>query len=331
MTPAPPLVAILGPTASGKSALALRVARQFGGEVVVCDSTQLYRYFNIGTAKVPLSEQQGIPHHLYDLLEPHELFTAGDYRRRAIDVLADLRQRGKLPIFTAGTGLYLRALLEGLSDAPARSEPLRQRLHDRAARRGPRHLHRILTRLDPPSAARIAPQDSSKVIRAIEVCMESGHPLSELHRQPREKLQGYRIIKIGLAPPREALYHRIAQRTATMLAAGWLDEVRALVARSAPGGQSPVTAGNLPQFISPDAKPFQFIGYSELRAHLQGELTLPAATAAIEQATRRYAKRQITWFRREQNVEWFPGFGDESEITNEVLTYLISEFQEAGM
>ena len=321
MTPALPLVAILGPTASGKSALAVRVARQFGGEVVLCDSTQLYRYFDIGTAKVPQSEQQGIPHHLYDLLEPHELFTAGDYRRRAIAVLADLRQRGKLPVFTAGTGLYLRALLEGLSDAPARSEALRQRLRDRSARRGPRHLHRILTRLDPASAARIAPQDSTKVIRAIEICMESGRPMSEVHRQPREKLQGYRIIKIGLAPPRQFLYHRIAQRTAAMLAAGWLEEVRALVARS-DAGHSEVTA--LPE------KPFQFIGYSELRAHLQGELPLEAAVAAIEQATRRYAKRQITWFRREENVEWFAGFGDDRETANAVLAYLITQFQEGG-
>jgi tRNA dimethylallyltransferase len=314
MTAPLPLVAILGPTASGKSALAVQVAARFGGEVVACDSTQLYRHFDIGTGKVSTSDQQGVPHHLMDLLEPGEIFTAGDYRRRAIEVLSDLRRRGKLPVFTAGTGLYLRALLEGLADAPARSEELRARLRQRAEARsksqgesaGAAYLHRILARLDPASAARIAAADSNKVIRAIEVCLESGRPMSEVHREPKSRLDGWRVIRVGLHPPRDALYARISERIAAMLAAGWLEEVRALVARDIP----------------PDAKPFQFIGYSELRAHLRGEIPLAVAIAAIEQATRRYAKRQITWFRREQGVQWFAEFGNDLKAVNAVLDHL---------
>lgn len=312
MNEALPLVVILGPTASGKSALAVEVALRFGGEVISCDSTQLYRHFDIGTAKVTKSERRGVPHHLVDLLEPGEIFTAGDYRRRALEVLEDLRRRGKLPVFTAGTGLYLRALLEGLADAPARSDELRARLRSRAEARGERgavYLHRILARLDAASAARIAPADSNKVIRAIEVCLESGRPMSAVHREPRPRLEGWRVIKVGLLPPRDALYARISARVAAMLAAGWLDEVRALLARNFPG----------------DVKPFQFIGYSELRTHLRGEISLPEATAAIEQATRRYAKRQITWFRREQNVTWFAEFGESPGTASRVLDYLATQ------
>ena len=308
-----PLVAIFGPTASGKSSLAVRVAERFGGEVIACDSTQLYRYFDIGTGKISATEQRGIPHHMLDLLEPHELFTAGDYRRRAIEVLADLRQRGKLPVFTAGTGLYLRALLEGLADAPARSEELRARLRASAEKHvssgGGSYLHRILKRLDPSSAARIAAADEPKVIRAIEVCLESGRPMSEVHSAPRPRLEGYRVIKVGLLPPRDALYARIEQRVCAMLAAGWLDETEVLLKR------------NFPE----NSKPFQFIGYSELRALLRGEITLDAAVAAINQSTRRYAKRQITWFRREQDVQWFEGFGEHPKTAAAILEFLAGQ------
>jgi len=304
--PSLPLVVILGPTASGKSTLAVEVARRCGGEVLCCDSTQVYRHFNIGTSKVTDEERQGVPHHLVDLLEPHEVFTAGDYRRRALEALVDLRTRSRLPVLTAGTGLYLRALLEGLADAPTRLEKLRERLRSRARGRGPEYVHRILGRLDSESAARIAPRDSAKTIRAIEVCLASGRPMSEVLRRPQQALQGYEPIKIGLMPPRAALYERIERRTQSMLDAGWLDEVRVLLARG----------------FGPDAKPFQFIGYGELRAHLNGVVDLKTATHAIQQATRRYAKRQITWFRREKNVEWFEGFGDSREITQSVLATL---------
>ena len=301
-----PLVVILGPTASGKSSLALAVARHWQGEVLCCDSTQLYRHFDIGTSKLRPVEQRGVPHHLVDLLEPHEIFTAGDYRRRASEVLADLRRRGRLPVLTAGTGLYLRALLEGLADAPGRSEELRDRLRRRSRQRGAPYLHRLLARLDQPSAARIAPQDAPKLIRAIEVCLASGRPLSEVLRQPRPQLEGFEPIKIGLMPPRAALYERIERRTDAMLAAGWLDEVRSLLSRG----------------LDPAAKPFQFIGYGELRAHLAGVVDLKSAVRAIQQATRRYAKRQLTWFRRESGVEWFEGFGDDPAISESVFASL---------
>lgn len=304
-----PLVAIVGPTGAGKSALGIAVAERFGGEVVCCDSTQVYRRFDIGTAKVPPAEQQGIPHHLMDLLDADEIFTAGDYRRRALDVLEDLRRREKLAVFTVGTGLYLRALLEGLSDAPTRSDELRERLRRLADARGHEHLHRALSRLDPAAAARIASRDVTKIIRALEVRMLSGKPITELHRAGRSGLQGYHAIKIGLAPPRAALYQRIERRVDAMLAAGWLAEVEALVSAGMPS----------------DSKPFQFIGYGELRTHLAGVITLDAAVAAIRQATRRYAKRQLTWFRKEQGVRWFAGFGDDPAIAHGVVEYLTEQ------
>jgi tRNA dimethylallyltransferase len=302
------LVVVLGPTASGKSALGIQLAEKFGGEIVVCDSTQVYRHFDIGTAKVPLAEQRGIPHHLVDLVEPEEIFTAGDYRRHALTALEGIRSRGKLPIITAGTGLYLRALLEGLADAPTRSEELRERLRQKAELRSPAYLHRILSRLDSAAAARIAPRDAQKVIRAIEMRMLAGKPVGEIHGRGRIGLKGFQIIKIGLLPPRESLYMRIESRVDSMLANGWLEEVRQLVARG----------------IAPDAKPFQFIGYAELRAHLGGEFGREEAKQKIQQATRRFAKRQITWFRRESDVHWIPGFGDEPKTLAAAVEFLQS-------
>jgi tRNA dimethylallyltransferase len=306
--PAPRLIVILGPTASGKSALGIALAERLGGEILVCDSTQVYRHFDIGTAKIPMREQGGIPHHLIDLVEPDEIFTAGDYRREALTTLADVRRRAKLPIITAGTGLYLRALLEGLADAPTRSEELRARLRDIAAKRGAAHLHKILARLDRDSAARIAPRDTPKIIRAIEMRVIAGKPVAEIFRAGRanpfsQGLKGYAVVKIGLMPPRPALYARIDARVQAMLDAGWLDEVRSLV-----------SAG-----VRENVKPFQFIGYSELRALLEGRLTLDAAIAQIQQSTRRFSKRQLTWFRREPAVHWLEGFGDDAETTAAAL------------
>jgi tRNA dimethylallyltransferase len=301
-----PLVVILGPTASGKSSLAIRLAQQLNGEVLVCDSTQVYRHFDIGTAKVPLAEQEGIRHHLVDLVEPDELFTAGEYRRRAFQVLAEVTKRGKLPILTAGTGLYLRALLEGLADAPERSEELRARLRSKAQLRGSDHLHRALARLDPENAARIGPRDTQKVIRAIEMRILAGKPVAEIHRAGRSSLEGYDVQKIGLLPSRAALYARIDARTVAMLRDGWLDEVRKLSSSGIPVR----------------AKPFQFIGYSELLAHLAGRLTMEAALEKIQQATRQFAKRQLTWFRKEPSVQWLTGFGDDPEIAAAALAFL---------
>jgi tRNA dimethylallyltransferase len=300
--PAPaPLLAIVGPTASGKSALAVWLAQRFGGEVVACDSTQVYRGFDIGTAKPAPEERHGIPHHMMDLVAPEEVFTAGEYRRCALEVLATLRQSNRLPMFTVGTGLYLRALLEGLADAPVRSEALRARFHDIAVRRGTLHLHSLLRRLDPASALRISRNDRQKLVRALEVCLLAGRPLTEVHRSGREGLRGYTPLKLGLLPPRAALYSRIEERAQRMLERGWLAEVASLIERGTPAS----------------AKPFQFIGYRELRAHMEGGAPLAEAVTAITQATRRYAKRQLTWFRKEPNVRWLHGFGDRSEIMEE--------------
>lgn len=301
-----PLVAVIGPTAAGKSALAVWLAEQLSGEVVACDSTQLFRGFDIGTAKPSPAERRGIPHHVIDVLAPQQPATAGGYRQLALAVLTDLRARERLPVFTVGTGLYLRALLEGLADVPQRSEELRERLR-LTSRKHPRgHLHRILSRLDCAAAQKISPADEQKLIRAIEVCLLAKLPLTELHRAGRSPLQGWRPLKIGLAPDREALHARIHDRTDAMLAAGWLEEVRSLLAAGFPD----------------DAKPFDFIGYRELREVLRGRLALDAARVAIQQATRRYAKRQLTWFRREPAVHWLAGFGDDPSVQQQSLHWL---------
>jgi tRNA dimethylallyltransferase len=298
MSVLPSLVVVLGPTASGKSSLAISLAEKLNGEVLICDSTQVYRRFDIGTGKVPLAEQRGIAHHLLDLVEPNELFTAGEYRRRALIALDHLRERGKTPVLTAGTGLYLRALLEGLADSPARSEELRDRMRRTAEKHGPKRLHAILARLDTETARRIEPADTQKTIRAIELRLLAGKPVGEIHRAGREALQGYAITKIGLAPPRPALYARIHQRIDAMVAAGWIDEVRHLIESGVPES----------------AKAFQFIGYSQWRDFLAGTLSKSAALEEIQKATRHFAKRQQTWFRREPNVHWLEGFGDDAAI-----------------
>jgi tRNA dimethylallyltransferase len=304
-----PLVAVVGPTASGKSVLGTWLAEQLGGEVVACDSTQLYRGFDIGTAKPTTAERRAVLHHLIDVLNPQDAATAGGYRHLALAVLADLRRRRRLPVFTVGTGLYLRALLEGLADVPQRSEELRERLRLSAREHDPGYLHRILSRFDSDAARKISAADEQKLIRAIEVCLIAKKPLTELHKSGRAPLEGWRVLKIGLAPKREALYARIHARTETMLANGWMEEVRSLL-----------DAG-LPE----NAKPFDFIGYRELRAVLQQRATMDEARAAIQQATRRYAKRQLTWFRREPAVHWLTGFGDQANLQRDALAWLKSQ------
>jgi tRNA dimethylallyltransferase len=304
-----PLVVVVGPTASGKSALGVKLAERFRGEVVACDSTQLYRGFDIGTAKPGSSERRGIPHHLIDVLGPKDDATAGGYRQWALRILEDLRQRKRLPVFTVGTGLYLRALLEGLADVPQRSEELRERLRASVEEHPPGHLHRVLKRLDPEAAKKIAPEDEQKLIRAVEICVLARKPISEVHRSGRLPLEGWRVIKAGLMPPREKLNERIHARTDAMLEQGWMREVQVLLASS----------------LSEDSKPFDFIGYRELRAVLRGEITLEEARGAIQQATRRYAKRQLTWFRKEQGVRWFSGFGDEAGVQAGVFEWLQAE------
>ena len=301
----PPLIAVLGPTASGKSGLALRLARRFGGEIVGCDSVQVYRFLDIGTSKVLEPEQAGIPHHLIDFLDPDREYAAGQYMAQARRVLSEIGKRGNLPIVAGGTGLYLRALLNGLFDGPSRCQPLRQRLQEQARRKGETHLHRLLARVDPDSARRISPRDRPKLIRALEVYFLTAKPLSAHFRAATERLQGFRLLKIGLNPPRDRLYRRIEERVDRMFAGGLVEEVRSILAKG----------------YSPDCKPLQSLGYLQAVRFLGGAMSLRAAAEATKQATRNYAKRQLTWFRKEEKVAWFAGFGDEDSLGSAVEAF----------
>jgi tRNA dimethylallyltransferase len=295
----PLLLVILGPTASGKSALAITLAQKFSGEIVSCDSVAVYREFDIGTAKPTREQRVQVPHHLLDIIAPDEAFTAGDYSRRARAIIAQISGRGRLPIVVGGTGLYLRALLEGLFPGPQRSEDLRERLRERVAERGSPYLHRILRRLDPAAATQIHPNDAPKLIRAIEVCLASRARMSELWTQRgRDPLRGFRILRIGLNPPRELLYQRINLRAQEMFENGLVEETRALHEQY--GAKPPM--------------PLESLGYRQACQFLRGELTREQAIAAAQQGHRHYAKRQMTWFRREPDVVWLEGFGDDANI-----------------
>jgi tRNA dimethylallyltransferase len=299
-------MAIVGPTAAGKSALALVLAEWLNGEVVNYDSVQLYRRFDVGSGKLPPAARRGVAHHLLDCLEPADVFTAGDYRREAGKVLADLRGRGKLPIFVGGTGLYLRALLMGLFEGPVRSEALRERLRALADRRGREFLHRLLVRLDAPAAARIQPRDTQKLIRALEVCILARQPLSALQARGRAGLKGYRVTKLGLNPLRAQLYYRINRRVEHMFEAGLIEETQALLRH-------------------PDAariKPLGALGYRQARAIWEGKTSREEALSATQAATRHYAKRQLTWFRREADIIWFEGFGDDPHVQSRIMETL---------
>ena len=297
--PDPLLVVILGPTGSGKSSLAITLARQFSGEIVSCDSVAVYRELDIGTAKPSREQRAIVPHHLLDIVAPDETFTAGDYSRRARAVIAEISGRGRLPIVVGGTGLYLRALLEGLFPGPQRSEELRQRLRDRAAERGAPYLHRLLRRLDRAAAANIHAHDAPKLIRAIEVCLASRARMSELWKERgRDPMRGFRVLRLGLNPPRAKLYQRINRRAAEMFQNGLVEEAKSLLARFA----------NCRRIM-----PLESLGYRQARQYLDGELALEQAIAAAQQGHRNYAKRQMTWFRREPDVLWLEGFGDDPD------------------
>jgi tRNA dimethylallyltransferase len=297
----PLLVVILGPTASGKTALSLSLAEKFQGEIVNCDSVAMYREFDIGTAKPSLAERARAPHHLFDCVDPTQDVTAGEYARQARLVLQEIKSHGHLPIVVGGTGLYLRALLEGLFRGPQRSEELRERLRERAARRGSQYLHGILSRLDRTTAEKIHPNDTPKLIRAIEVCLASRQKVSELWRQGREPLRGFRILRLGLDSDRAALYARINQRAEQMLKGGLIEETQKLIEK-----------------YGSRAQPLGSLGYKQAAELLRGELTREQALAMIQQAHRNYAKRQMTWFRREPDVMWFQGFGEDPEIKQSV-------------
>ncbi|MGE5487611.1 MAG: tRNA (adenosine(37)-N6)-dimethylallyltransferase MiaA [bacterium] len=305
LTPAP-IVAVVGPTGSGKSELGLRIAGEFGGEVVNCDSLQVFRHFDIGTAKLSRAEQCGIPHHLIDVVEPSEVFTAGEYARVGRAVISDISRRGRLPVVVGGTGFYLRALLEGLFPGPQRDEALRRRLASREARH-PGWLHRLLAAHDPAAARKIHPADVQKLVRACEVLLLTRRPLTELFKR-RDALEGYRTLKLGIDPPRQQLYERLNARTERMFASGIIEEVRGILA-----------------LYPEDVKPLESHGYRQALQYIKGEVSLAEAVASAQTNTRRYAKRQWTWFRRDAEIVWLKGFGD-NEFLQRQASELVRRF-----
>jgi tRNA dimethylallyltransferase len=291
-------VLLLGPTGSGKTALSLALAERFNGEIISCDSVAVYRGMDLGTAKPTPEQRARVPHHLIDVADPDQPFTAGDYNRQARAALREIADRNKLPIVTGGTGLYLRALTEGLFAGPARHEDLRQRLRHSAERHGSAWLHRVLTRLDPASARRIHANDAPKLIRAIEVCLAARQPMSKV--LARDPLTGFRLLRIGLNPPRTALYDRLNQRCAEMFHAGLIAETRALLACYGP------------------VKALDSLGYRQAVSILLKGVSEKTAIAEAQQGHRNYAKRQLTWFRREPDVHWIEAFGNDPQTLTTV-------------
>ena len=301
----PLLVVVLGPTGSGKTSLSMHLAERMRGEIVSCDSVAVYRELEIGTAKPSREERSRVPHHLIDVAAPTEQVTAGDYSRLARKAIQEIQLRHRLPMVAGGTGLYLRALLEGLFAGPPRSEELRARLRDRVAERGAEYLHKLLERVDPAAAHEIHMNDVAKVVRALEVSLSSRRPMTELWRQGRDPLRGFRILRVGLNPDREALYQRLNQRAREMFSQGLIEETRSLRERY----------GLL-------ARPLSSLGYKQAGQYLEGQLSLEEAIVAAQQGHRNYAKRQITWFRRESGVRWFAGFGSDPEVQKQCVEWI---------
>jgi tRNA dimethylallyltransferase len=306
--PEPLLVVVLGPTASGKTALSLVLAERFGAEIVNCDSVAMYREFDIGTAKPAQSERARVPHHLVDWVEPTGHVTAGEYARQARPVLAEIHARQHLPIVVGGTGLYLRALLEGLFPGPQRSEELRERLREQAESHGSGYLHRLLQRLDGGAAENIHANDTSKIVRAIEVCLTSRQKMTQLFQEGRQPLRGFRVLRLGLDPDRQALYERINLRARKMFDSGLVEEAQQLLKKY----------GNRPT-------PLSALGYKQAVQFIRSELSREQAVVAAQQAHRNYAKRQMTWFRREPAVCWLRGFGDDGHTQQEALALCAGE------
>jgi tRNA dimethylallyltransferase len=302
VAPESPLIVLAGPTASGKTALALHLAQQLNGEIVSCDSVAVYRDMEIGTAKPTLTERTLVAHHLIDVVTPDQHCTAGDYSRLARESLAGITSRGHVPIVAGGTGLYLRALIDGLFPAPPQTPGRRERLRSLATTRGPAYLHRLLTRLDPAAATAIHANDVPKVIRAVEVSLAANQPLTEQWQQGRDTLTGYRILRLGLNPPRALLYDRINLRAADMFDRGLVEETQSLIAR-----------------YGPDCRPFTSLGYAEASAVLNHQLTRDQAVAQAQQGHRNYAKRQLTWFRREPHMHWLEGIGSDPAIIHRAM------------
>jgi tRNA dimethylallyltransferase len=290
------VVILLGPTGSGKTALSFELAQRFNGEIVSCDSVAVYRGMELGTAKPMMEERARVQHHMIDVTTPDKAFTAGEYSRLARAALGEIAARGRLPIVSGGTGLYLRALTEGLFAGPARQESLRARLRSKAQKHGIAWLHRMLRRLDAETAKRIHANDTAKVIRAIEVCVAARRPMSEMIG--RDPLVGFRLLRIGLNPPRAELYERLNRRCAEMFAAGLVEETRGLLEKYG------------------EAKALDSLGYRQALRVLRGFWTSEEAIQVAQQGHRNYAKRQMTWFRREPEVKWIVGFGDAAETVH---------------
>jgi tRNA dimethylallyltransferase len=304
----PLLIVLAGPTASGKTTLSLYLAERLPCEIVSCDSVAIYREMEIGTAKPDKADRERIPHHLIDVIDPTGHYTAGDYSRDARRVLREIIARGRVPVVTGGTGFYLRALTEGLFAGPQRSESLRERLRRSAEKHGRGWLYQLLMRLDPISAERIHPNDTPKLVRAIEVCIAGRQPMSEAWKEGRDPLKGFRIVRIGLEPDRDRLYGRIDQRAAAMFQNGLVEETRKLLEKYG------------------DARPFDSLGYKQAKALLRNEVREADAIAQAQQGHRNYAKRQLTWFRREPDIFWLRGFGDETRVQRRVVELV----EEAG-
>jgi tRNA dimethylallyltransferase len=302
----PLVVAVLGPTATGKSALALSIAERFGGEIINCDSTAVYRGFDIGTDKVSLEERRGIPHHLIDIADPTGEYTAAQYARDAAEAIRGILARGRLPIVAGGTGFYFRALTRGLFPGPGRDAAWRKRLDAIASRRGVEWLHKILRRVDAPSAARIQPRDQKRIVRALEVFFLTGRPLTDHFAETESPIPDMDVLPIGLTLPAARIAERVARRVDEQFARGLLDEMRGLLARGVPE----------------DARPFGGLVYRQAIAHLHGARDEAATRALIAQENRRYAKRQLIWFRKEPNVVWFDGPGESPATIASVLQFL---------
>jgi tRNA dimethylallyltransferase len=304
----PRLLAIVGPTATGKSALGIAIAERFGGEIVSCDSTAVYRGFDIGTDKVPLAEQRGIPHHMVDVVDPTEEYSAARYARDAAVVIRGITSRGKLPIVVGGTGLYYRALTRGMFQGPGRDEPLRRRLERVAARRGPAYLHRWLRKVDPASGDRIQIPDVKRLVRALEVWLVTGRPLTEHFAETASPLADYQITSVALRIPEEQTAERVARRVDAQFEQGLLDEMRAILARGVPE----------------TALPFTGLVYRQALEHLHGVRDEAATRELIVRENRKYSRRQLIWFRKEPNLRWIHAAGERAE-TQERISHIVRD------
>lgn len=304
-----PIVAIVGPTASGKSDMGIEMALRFGGEIVNCDSVQVYREIELATAKVPYAERRGVPHHLLDFVPPETDYTAGEWARAALEKIEEIEQRGRTVFFVGGTGFYLRALRQPFFQSPPTDTALRRRLTVLRETRGAEHLHAILRRLDPPTARRLHARDWSRVQRAIEVRLQTGQSISvQQPARAEPPPAAARIRVVALLPPRDELYARINRRTETHFRAGLVEEVRSLLERGVPAASNALRAH----------------AYRRVVEHLRGERSLESAIEQSKLDVRHYAKRQLTWFRREAGVEWFEGFGDDPEVQSCVAAHIAS-------